>query len=165
MPRKCEMMNNRSTTDAGWDIPAMEKSEFMSVYDSVKDNLEAVKELDDIMQEVIDRMTPLVERYEALYKKNPDDVSEEELLELENEKFKIETDRLERIQKLLKKEVDRKQSEAKDMMEKNKNLLQKSFRMKTGKKIYPNDSCPCGSGKKYKKCCGRTVFVKPAEET
>ena len=23
------------------------------------------------------------------------------------------------------------------------------------KKIYPNDSCPCGSGKKYKNCCGR----------
>lgn len=23
------------------------------------------------------------------------------------------------------------------------------------KKIYPNDLCPCGSGKKYKKCCGR----------
>ena len=23
------------------------------------------------------------------------------------------------------------------------------------KKIYPNDPCPCGSGKKYKKCCGR----------
>lgn len=23
------------------------------------------------------------------------------------------------------------------------------------KKIYPNDSCPCGSGKKFKKCCGR----------
>lgn len=22
------------------------------------------------------------------------------------------------------------------------------------KKIYPNDPCPCGSGKKYKKCCG-----------
>lgn len=28
--------------------------------------------------------------------------------------------------------------------------------MKTSmKKIYPNDPCPCGSGKKYKKCCGR----------
>lgn len=25
------------------------------------------------------------------------------------------------------------------------------------KKIYPNDLCPCGSGKKYKKCCGRKV--------
>lgn len=26
---------------------------------------------------------------------------------------------------------------------------------KTQKKIYPNDPCPCGSGRKYKKCCGR----------
>ena len=25
---------------------------------------------------------------------------------------------------------------------------------KTGKKVGPNDPCPCGSGKKYKKCCG-----------
>lgn len=25
----------------------------------------------------------------------------------------------------------------------------------TSKKVYPNDPCPCGSGKKYKKCCGR----------
>lgn len=24
-----------------------------------------------------------------------------------------------------------------------------------GAKVYPNDPCPCGSGKKYKKCCGR----------
>ena len=24
-----------------------------------------------------------------------------------------------------------------------------------GRKIMPNDPCPCGSGKKYKKCCGR----------
>ncbi|MCD7863078.1 MAG: SEC-C domain-containing protein [Lachnospiraceae bacterium] len=24
-------------------------------------------------------------------------------------------------------------------------------------KIYPNDPCPCGSGKKYKKCCGRNA--------
>ena len=29
---------------------------------------------------------------------------------------------------------------------------------KTEKKVYPNDPCPCGSGKKYKQCCGR----KPA---
>ena len=26
---------------------------------------------------------------------------------------------------------------------------------KTDKKVGPNDPCPCGSGKKYKKCCGR----------
>lgn len=24
-------------------------------------------------------------------------------------------------------------------------------------KVYPNDPCPCGSGKKYKQCCGRTA--------
>lgn len=24
-----------------------------------------------------------------------------------------------------------------------------------GPKVFPNDPCPCGSGKKYKKCCGK----------
>ncbi len=27
--------------------------------------------------------------------------------------------------------------------------------VKVEKKVYPNDPCPCGSGKKYKKCCGK----------
>jgi preprotein translocase subunit SecA len=27
---------------------------------------------------------------------------------------------------------------------------------RAGKKIQPNDDCPCGSGKKYKHCCGRS---------
>lgn len=27
-------------------------------------------------------------------------------------------------------------------------------------KIYPNDPCPCGSGKKYKKCCGKRANGK-----
>ncbi|SEA14642.1 SEC-C motif-containing protein [Lachnospiraceae bacterium NK3A20] len=31
----------------------------------------------------------------------------------------------------------------------------KSGTIVKGKKIYPNDPCPCGSGKKYKKCHGR----------
>ena len=26
---------------------------------------------------------------------------------------------------------------------------------RAAQKIYPNDPCPCGSGKKYKQCCGR----------
>jgi len=29
--------------------------------------------------------------------------------------------------------------------------------VKVGEKIGRNDMCPCGSGKKYKKCCGRGV--------
>jgi len=27
--------------------------------------------------------------------------------------------------------------------------------LQPGKKARPNDPCPCGSGKKYKKCCGQ----------
>ena len=31
----------------------------------------------------------------------------------------------------------------------------KAPKVRSEKKIYPNDPCPCGSGKKYKQCCGR----------
>ena len=30
-----------------------------------------------------------------------------------------------------------------------------SAEIKLGRKIGRNELCPCGSGKKYKKCCGR----------
>ena len=33
--------------------------------------------------------------------------------------------------------------------------VQKGPKKRESDKIYPNDPCPCGSGKKYKKCCGR----------
>ncbi|MBP5194368.1 MAG: SEC-C domain-containing protein [Lachnospiraceae bacterium] len=42
--------------------------------------------------------------------------------------------------------------------EKRKELAKEAREMgtvKKPKKIYPNDPCPCGSGKKYKKCCGK----------
>ena len=42
--------------------------------------------------------------------------------------------------------------------EKRKDLYREAKKMNTivkGKKIGRNDPCPCGSGKKYKKCCGR----------
>ena len=29
--------------------------------------------------------------------------------------------------------------------------------VRKAKKIFPNDPCPCGSGKKYKKCCGKNA--------
>jgi hypothetical protein len=31
--------------------------------------------------------------------------------------------------------------------------------------ISRNDPCPCGSGKKYKKCCGATIAVHPRQRT
>ena len=33
--------------------------------------------------------------------------------------------------------------------------LQKAPKKRAEDKVYPNDPCPCGSGKKYKQCCGR----------
>ena len=33
--------------------------------------------------------------------------------------------------------------------------LAKAPAKRSNEKVYPNDPCPCGSGKKYKQCCGR----------
>ena len=33
--------------------------------------------------------------------------------------------------------------------------MAKAPKKREDKKVYPNDPCPCGSGKKYKQCCGR----------
>ncbi len=33
--------------------------------------------------------------------------------------------------------------------------LTRTPKKREDKKVYPNDPCPCGSGKKYKQCCGR----------
>ena len=33
--------------------------------------------------------------------------------------------------------------------------LAKAPKKRAEEKVYPNDPCPCGSGKKYKQCCGR----------
>ncbi len=35
------------------------------------------------------------------------------------------------------------------------NTVAKAPVRKVADKVYPNDPCPCGSGKKYKQCCGR----------
>ena len=37
---------------------------------------------------------------------------------------------------------------------KNQPVIQGTYK-RIGSKIGRNDPCPCGSGKKYKKCCGR----------
>ena len=34
--------------------------------------------------------------------------------------------------------------------------LARTPKKREDKKVYPNDPCPCGSGKKYKQCCGRS---------
>ena len=39
-------------------------------------------------------------------------------------------------------------------------LPQRRAATPTGRKVGRNDPCPCGSGKKYKKCCGRTTAAR-----
>ncbi len=44
--------------------------------------------------------------------------------------------------------------------EKQKELYKEQKKSQTivkAPKVYPNDPCPCGSGKKYKKCCGKNA--------
>ena len=132
------------------DIPFLESEEFHRTYESVKNNPEAVKELESIMDDVIARLKPLVERYEALSKM--DNVDQEEILKLEEEKYRIEKERLERTAILLQSEVERQERIGTRFRAEIDRL---SIRKEVGHKIYPNDPCPCGSGLKYKKCCGR----------
>ncbi len=54
----------------------------------------------------------------------------------------------------LEQKVEREQVAKATGTNKDETAVRKPVR-KEGKKIYPNDPCPCGSGKKYKQCCGR----------
>ncbi len=50
-------------------------------------------------------------------------------------------------------EILRKSKSQKLPLKEQDNII--NFETARKKKIYPNDSCPCGSGKKYKNCCGK----------
>ena len=52
-------------------------------------------------------------------------------------------------QKVEREEVDKVTGTNKD------DSTQRAPKTREAKKVYPNDPCPCGSGKKYKQCCGR----------
>lgn len=56
--------------------------------------------------------------------------------------------------RLVTKEVERKEEE-RPMFTNKDDSLQKKPEVRKDAKIGRNDPCPCGSGKKYKQCCGR----------
>jgi len=85
------------------------------------------------------------------------------LREYQRESFDLFLDMLERvkydtIQKLFAVQPAKEEIEYKEPVM-NYNLggdgSQSGEQKKKDKKIGRNDPCPCGSGKKYKKCCGR----------
>ena len=137
-------------------IHEVRPSDFDEVYNSVKNSPEAVKELDGIMKDTIERTKALLEKYEALKNRDPDSVTEDEVIALTKEEYKIEEDRLEQIADLLRREIARKESDTVAYETEIRRLTRMKHRMENNnRKVYPNDPCPCGSGKKYKKCCGR----------
>ena len=64
--------------------------------------------------------------------------------------------------KLLSEVIQRKEKELDETLAE-KNMWETKYhiakrineKIKYGHKLYPNDPCPCGSGKKYKNCCGK----------
>ena len=71
----------------------------------------------------------------------------------------IESIQLDTVTILLKSEVRKtptKQAEKKELQEGGGSTENKpSGTIVKGKKVGRNDPCPCGSGKKYKNCCGQ----------
>jgi preprotein translocase subunit SecA len=49
----------------------------------------------------------------------------------------------------------RRQKEGGDLVSQAAEAIEKATPVRTGPKVGRNDPCPCGSGKKYKHCCGR----------
>ena len=54
----------------------------------------------------------------------------------------------------IEQKVEREQV-AQPMATNKDDTLKKAPKKRADDKVYPNDPCPCGSGKKYKQCCGR----------
>lgn len=71
----------------------------------------------------------------------------------QNERYALEAEK-----RRLEKELQQKKLEARRLQTDLKNtLLQKQRLTGGGHKIGRNDPCPCGSGKKYKRCCGAAI--------
>ncbi len=70
----------------------------------------------------------------------------------------IQNIRVETVQVLMRIKVEQKverEQVAKVTGTNKDDTLAKTPQKRESAKVYPNDPCPCGSGKKYKQCCGR----------
>ena len=88
-----------------------------------------------------------------LYAKRLDAVWEEYLVEGADDEENLTRDALaiNQINLILQDALDEKEKEYDLYVEER----EKVSKFLSGQKIYPNEPCPCGSGKKYKKCCGK----------
>ncbi len=132
-------------TDANLDMREFERVALLGAVDRRwMDHIDAMDELrDGIGLRAYGQKNPIIE-----YKREGYDMFEE-MVHL------IQEDTLRRLYfTVLAKPVERKQV-AQPTSASHGEEEKKAPVKKTDKKVGPNDPCPCGSGKKYKKCCGR----------
>lgn len=104
----------------------------MKKYNSAKECGESAEVLRDIFTEVLEA--------EQVAK-----VSEIMLLEKLYEKRQKMIQELEELNRKMREKTD-------ELLAEKKSLIK---HLSSVRKIYPNNPCPCGSGKKFKKCCGK----------
>ncbi len=132
-------------TDANLDMREFERVALLGAVDRRwMDHIDAMDELrDGIGLRAYGQKNPIIE-----YKREGYDMFEE-MVHL------IQEDTLRRLYfTVLARPVERRQV-AQPTSASHGEEEKKAPVRKTDKKVGPNDPCPCGSGKKYKKCCGR----------
>ena len=136
---------------------------FERSYELVKNDPEALSELNDIQKSLIEAYKSNLEKYneakecgesaevlrdiftEVLEAEQSAKDSEIMLLEKLYEKRQKMTQELEELNRKMREKTD-------ELLAEKKSLIK---HLSSVRKIYPNDPCPCGSGKKFKKCCGK----------
>lgn len=147
-------------------------SERDKMFEYVRDIPWAMEELLGIEDTLVKKLEPLVSKIKELEDREDSD-------DLNNKRQRIElileckTARIESLEAKLRlkekvlayqedviselKIEERRLREERNSLMKRQIALEKAKEIKERKKmkVYPNDPCPCGSGVKYKKCCGK----------
>ena len=139
-------MREKMWADAKLDMREFERVALLGAVDRRwMDHIDAMTELrDGIGLRAYGQKNPIIE-----YKREGYDMFEE-MVHL------IQEDTLRRLYfTVLARPVERKQVAQPTSASHGEEEKKAPVRKKTDKKVGPNDPCACGSGKKYKKCCGR----------
>lgn len=127
---------------------------------SILSNEDTSKEMIKARNEFIEKHYNLLEEYNNIENSDVSSSERESKLDAVEEEYKDALINVRRIEKtLLEKEYKDTQKELENTLKNYKRMNTKidllSKNENASLKVYPNDPCPCGSGKKFKKCCGK----------
>jgi uncharacterized protein YecA (UPF0149 family) len=146
----------------------MSENDVKTESEKLNDIFESLSHFPDLLEKLMEAQKDYTAKIEKVVdqakskKEENGKLSEDELTDIEEAKLLAEEE-FGRIQKNLLIEAylrqqdvyEKTESELKKLRAENRRLEKLVARQEAGHKIYPNDPCPCGSGKKYKKCCGK----------